>query len=297
MDEPLSTEALSTRRAKPTWLQVRDYLQVLGLTLVVALFLKSCVIEAYRIPSGSMENTLRVGDFLLANKFIYGAKTPASVPFSSFPIPRFRFPALTTPQHGDVVVFELPEYAYEVNTGGTTNYVKRCIGIPGDTIIISNRRVFVNNREMDLPTSGKPAKQRIYPLGFGDSRIFPKGSAFNEDNYGPLVVPRRGDTLHLSPATFFYCRDIIGHEGHTIRIDGNNQVLVDNVPQDLFVVGHDYYFMMGDNRTNSLDSRFWGFVPDDCITAKVMLIYWSIDESKSSFLANIRWERIGTIVR
>ncbi len=297
MDELQSTELVARSGTGKHSLRIRDYVQILGLTILVSLFLKSCVVEAYRIPSASMENTLRVGDFLLANKFIYGAQTPNRIPFTTISLPRFRFPALSNPQRGDIVVFELPEYAHDMNSGETTNYVKRCIALPGDTVFISNRRVFVNGREYEQPEEGKLSKQAIYPAGFGDPRIFPKGSKFNEDNYGPLAVPRCGDSLRLNADTFFLLRDIISHEGHTIRLDNQRRVLVDDRAMEYYTVEQNYFFMMGDNRTNSFDSRFWGFVPEDCIAAKVMIIYWSLDEARGPFLSNVRWERIGAIVR
>jgi signal peptidase I len=289
------TEAASLSLAGQHSLRIRDYIHILLVTILGALVLKTCVVEAFRIPSASMENTLLAGDFLLVNKFIYGAKTPSSVPFLPWRIPQIQFPAFASPTYGDVVVFELPVYARD--NGSPSNYVKRCVGLPGDTIRIVNRRLLVNGKEFPPTARAKPSARRIFPQGYGDSRIFPKGSAFNEDNYGPLAIPRRGDRLTLDARTFLYAKGIIEHEGHTAKLDGGDRVMVDGVPCSSYGVERNYFFMIGDNRDNSLDSRFWGFVPDDLIIGKAMMIYFSVDESAGAFPANVRWGRIGMVVR
>jgi signal peptidase I len=241
-----------------------------------------------------MENTLRVGDFLLANKFVYGAHTPRWIPFTNVRIPSVRFPSVTQPQRGDVVVFELPDYASELNAGAR-QFVKRCIAQPGDTILIRNKRVFVNGEEFPLSEFARPSKRKPFPEGYGDERIFPKGMHFNEDNFGPLAIPKRGDKIQLNASSFFMFKDIIEHEGNQVRLD-SGAVFVNGVRSGAYTMQQDYFFMMGDNRDNSSDSRFWGFVPDDLIIGKVMMIYFSVDELNGSFPTNIRWGRVGTIV-
>ncbi len=294
------SETISDESAERHTLRVRDYIQILVVTICIGLFLKACVVEAYRIPSGSMENTLRVGDFLLANKFIYGAQTPRFLPFTTLEIPRLRFPALRSPQHGDILVFELPEYAEDLHGQGVLNYVKRCVGVPGDTITIIDRRIFVNESEMELPQDVKLSRQYIIPKKFGDSRIFPKGSSYNEDNYGPIVVPKKGQMVQLTRGSYLTWKDVIEHEGHSAQLDRNGIVLIDGVPRQSYTPEHDYYFVMGDNRGNSLDSRFWGFVPDDLIIGRVMAIYWSWEENVGDGfvgrLKNVRWDRVGKVV-
>ncbi|MEO8168770.1 MAG: signal peptidase I, partial [bacterium] len=141
----------------------------------------------------------------------------------------------------------------------------------------------------------------ILPKGLGDSRIFPKGSTFNEDNYGPIRVPRSGDTLSLNSNNFAFARNIIENEGHDVRLSENGDVWVDDVFSTMYVVTKNYYFVLGDNRDNSFDSRFWGFVPEDLIIGKAMMIYWSSDagdgaEGVWSQLSHTRWDRIGMIV-
>lgn len=302
MHESSGMNEVASREVEAPSLRRRDYVQILILTILIAVFLKTCVVEAYRIPSASMENTLLVGDFLLANKFIYGAQSPKYIPFTSIELPPLRLPAITVPRRGDVLVFRLPEYAQERYPSFSTSYVKRCVAIPGDTISIVNRKVIVNGEAIAQPQYAKKGTRSIFPEGYGDSRIFPKGSKYNEDNYGPLVVPRQGDTLHLDHDTFMAAKGVVEHEGHDIRLGPENHVTIDGIVQARYVVQKNYYFVIGDNRDNSLDSRFWGFVPEDFIIGKAFLIYWSWDEgsSVSSFwsrLGKVRWDRLGMIVR
>lgn len=285
----------------PQPLRVRDYVHVLVVAVALALFLRTCVVEAYRIPSESMEHTLRVGDFLLANKFIYGVRTPSRIPFTDVPLPVIRFPAFSAPQRGDVVVFELPSYARTQYSYSRYNYVKRCIGLPGDTLAIVDRRVYVNGNYVPQSPTAKSSERGIAPTSYGDPRIFPKGSGFNEDNFGPIVVPAAGMVVGLDAKSFFVWKDIIQYEGHDVALAHDGKVMLDNAPASTYRIKNHYYFMMGDNRENSLDSRFWGFVPADCLVGKVMLIYWSWQDDGMSRtlierLAHVRWERIGTFV-
>ena len=280
----------------------RDSAETIGLTVLAALFLKFFVMEAYTIPTASMENTLLAGDFVLVNKFVFGAKTPRYIPFSGIPIPWFSLPALTRPKTGDIVVFEFPGSPGVYDGQLRDNYVKRCIGGPGDTLVIKNKTVYVNGRQLSLPPQGRLDNTTTIPNGFKDYRIFPRGWAFNEDNYGPLFVPKKGETVHLVPVSLEQYRELIEREGHTVGVNDAGAVLIDGVVSLAYQVQKDYYFMMGDNRDNSLDSRFWGFVPNDLIIGKAMLVYWSWDVSSSDSglthkLASIRWSRIGMIVR
>jgi signal peptidase I len=282
--------------------RVREYVQVLLLAVFAALFLKFFVVEAYRIPTGSMENTLLTGDFVLVNKFIYGVHTPRYFPFTSIRLPSIRFPAITSPRRGDVVVFEFPGDRAGENGREVVNYVKRCVALPGDTLTISNKIVFVNGRVIPPPHLGKSGRSIVYPRGFHDYRIFPRGAAFNEDNFGPITIPKAGMKVDLTSDDVTEYRDLIEHEGHTVSSRGSSPVLIDGQPAATYAIKKNYYFMMGDNRDNSLDSRFWGFVPADMIIGKAFMVYWSWDESETSGgffsrLESTRWNRIGSIVR
>ncbi|MCX7835181.1 MAG: signal peptidase I [bacterium] len=219
---------------------------IVSIVLVVIL-IRTAVAEAFRIPSGSMEDTLLVGDFLLVNKFIYGTKTPdwIGIPMTQigFSIPYFRLPKIRDPKQGDVLVFKYPK-----NT--KINYIKRCIATEGQTVVIRNKRVFVDGKEMPLPKHAKLIGTFIQPEGMQNPYIVPAGAG-NPDNYGPVKVPK----------------------GHL--------------------------FVMGDNRDNSEDSRFWGFLPKELVVGKATIIYMSIDFNTPiyRFWEFIRWKRLLNLIQ
>ena len=183
-----------------------DNVKQIGIAVILAIIIKTSIVEAYKIPSQSMEDTLLVGDFLLANKFIYGA---------GLPLVDWRLPAIREPQAGDVIIFIFPQ-------DGVTKYIKRCVAVGGDTVLVRNKELFVNGKRFPDPPFSKHIEQRVIPLG--------PGGTSSRDNFGPYVVPR----------------------------------------------GH--YFMMGDNRDNSYDSRYWGPVPKRLILGKALIIHWSWDD-------------------
>ena len=197
-------EAWSWKRESRTRLIGREiwyYGRLLLVALACAFVIKESVVEAYRIPSESMENTLLVGDFLLANKFIYGAR----IPFTDW-----HLPAVRQPRVGDVVVFRFPEDQRK-------SFVKRVVAVGGDTVELINKKVYVN---------GTKRNDEAFAIHF-DQTIIPRGVGKQRDNFGPLVVP----------------------EGQ--------------------------YFVLGDNRDNSADSRYWGCVPRNLMVGKAQLIHWS----------------------
>jgi len=249
-----------------------------------------------------MENTLLVGDFLFVNKFVYGVRTPRYVPLTNLAIPSISFPALKRVRRGDVIVFEFPGDREKLSDPESINYVKRCIGLPGDTVRILSERVFVNGRELLLPPQSKTSEGG-YGAGWReDDELFPLGSKFTLDDYGPLVVPKRGDLIELTAVTFDRWKDLIQQEGHTAAITREGGVLIDGVPRAHYTIQRNYYFVLGDNRDNSLDSRYWGFVPDDNLIGEALVIYWSWDtelpaSSQWEKFKTVRWERIGNLVR
>ncbi len=194
------------------------------IALVLALFIRTFIVQAFKIPSGSMLPTLQIGDHLLVNKFIYGIK----VPFSG----KILVP-VKNPAPGDIVVFKFPK-------NPRLDYIKRVIAVAGDTVMIRNKKIFVNGRPL-ADTHG------VYT----DPRILP-GDVSPRDNFGPVKVP----------------------------------------PHHIFV--------MGDNRDNSYDGRFWGFVDLNAVRGKAFIIYWSWDVRKPLLsidrFTSIRWNRIGHLV-
>jgi signal peptidase I len=280
---------------------VREYLEVILLTIVVAFAIKIFIMDAYRIPTGSMENTLIAGDYILVNKFIYGPTTPRTLPFTAVDIPFVRLPGLKRPARGDVIVFKFPGERDEIIAADKLNYIKRTIGLPGDTVLIRNRHVFVNSEPIPEFGSMRSATRSIKPRGRSDLRIFPGGAPFNEDNYGPIYVPKRGDTLKVDNDTIVHWLVFIRRDGSEVEVLPNGDIRIDGAVTDEYVVKRNYYFTLGDNRDNSLDSRFWGFVPEDNIIGRAMVIYWSWQKhGTTSFitrLGNIRTDRIGRLIR
>ena len=179
--------------------KLREYTEAIIIAVLLALFIRTYIVQAYKIPSGSMLETLQIGDHLLVNKFLYGVK----LPFSDT-----QRMAVRDPQRGDIVVFKYPE-------DESKDFIKRIIGIPGDTVEIVNKVVYLNGEPFKIP-----AEQHQDPLVY-PAELQPR------DNLGPVTVPAGS------------------------------------------------YFVMGDNRDHSLDSRFWGFVKREKILGKAVIIYFS----------------------
>ncbi|MFH1217710.1 MAG: signal peptidase I [Pseudomonadota bacterium] len=195
---------------------IREYAEAIIIALILALFIRTFVVQAFKIPSGSMIPTLLIGDHILVNKFSYGIKNPFTgdswVPIS-------------TPERLDVIVFKYPE-------NPSQDFIKRVIGVAGDRIEVKEKKVFVNGTEIQV-------KNAVHL----DPNIY-SGPVPPRDNYGPVTVP----------------------------------------PNSLFV--------MGDNRDNSHDSRFWGFVDLKAVKGKAFMLYWSWNKENFS----VRWRRIGDII-
>jgi signal peptidase I len=294
-------------RKKPETLQekVVEFFRQLFFAAIAAFFIITFIIQNTRIPTGSMEDTILVGDFVLVNKFIYGSSSPKYIPFTEIELPFFRLPAFKEPQATDIVVFEYPGDRDQLlpNELGV-NYVKRCIGTPGDTVEIIDKVVFVNGKEFWKPPFIKYYKGRWgdylkpVPKGVAEPRIFPKGMPWNEDNYGPLVIPRKGQTIPLNKYNFEQWRTIIDREyNEKVVAIKNGVVTIKNVPVSSYTFKKDYFFMMGDNRDDSLDSRFWGLVPRDLVVGQafITLFSWDRDIPFSQLfklLGSIRLDRI-----
>ncbi|MFH1674008.1 MAG: signal peptidase I [Pseudomonadota bacterium] len=194
----------------------REYAEAILIAVVLALFIRAFIVQAFKIPSGSMKPTLQIGDHILVSKFIYGIK----IPFTEKTLISGK-----EPKRGDIIVFEFPEDPKK-------DFIKRVIGVPGDVIEIRDKKIWINN---------KPFNDNYG--SYSDSRLFP-ASVRPRDNLGPVTVP----------------------------------------PHSLFV--------MGDNRDQSYDSRFWGFVDFSKVKGKAFIIYWSWD--KENF--GVRWDRLGRLV-
>ncbi len=216
-----------------------EWAKSVSLALLLFLVMRAFLVEAFKIPSGSMEGTLLVGDFLLVNKLVYGAE----VPFTGKRLPAYRHP-----QNGDILVFQWP-------ADPTKNFVKRLVGVPGDTISMIDGVLTRNGARQEerytrhLEPNYDPAGDEFHwQRGF----LVPQAGAArtyhpSRNNWGPLIVPQQ------------------------------------------------HYFVLGDNRDNSLDSRYWGFVPDSMVRGRPLFIYYSyVPDSTDSldWLTHVRWKRL-----
>jgi signal peptidase I len=202
----------------------KEWIEPLVIAFILAAIIRSFIIQPFKIPSGSMEDTLLVGDQLMAAKFIYGIR----LPFANGFLLRYN-----DPEPGDIIVFKYPKEP-------SKDFIKRCIAVGGQTIEVRDKNVYVDGECQDLPEHAKFIVQNILPKQLGP-----------RDNHGPLVVP----------------------EGHM--------------------------FMMGDNRDNSNDSRFWGYVPYENIKGKAVIIWWSWNKEVPLYdlIHRVRWGRIFSIIR
>lgn len=221
----------------------REYVESFAVALLLALVIKCSVVEAYKIPSSSMEDTLLIGDFLLANKFIYGAKIP---------LIDAHLPAIREPKPGDVVIFKYPN-------NPEINYIKRCVAVGGQVVEIRNKAIYLDGERLPEPPELKNTDRRSLPA-----------SVSSRDNYGPYKIPQG------------------------------------------------YIFVMGDNRDNSYDSRFWGPLDRKLVLGKAMILHlsWAPDPGAPNFswtnpltypgslfynithfYKRVRWDRLGDIIR
>lgn len=278
----------------------REYVGAVLLTIGVAVVLKIFVVEAFHIPSASMERSLLAGDFVLVNKSVYSSGPPHSPPFAGAGIPPFQLPGVRSPRRGDVIVFRFPGDRDQVFPTEPSDFVKRCVAVAGDTVQIIRSVLYVNGKVFPrLETIGHDL---LLPESFRDERMFPVGAAFNRDSYGPVVVPKQRDLIPLNRRTIHQWEIFIRREGHSVDVGADGAVAIDGVVRQEYSVERNYVFVMGDNRDNSLDSRFWGFLPEENIVGEAMIVYWSLDpDVRAGGLADlfrsIRWDRIGTIIQ
>ncbi|SRR5579883_42968 len=279
----------------------------LFMVLIVVGIVRTSFAGAFHIPSGSMKNTVLVGDYLFVNKIGYFIQTPKYIPFTSIEIPHLHIKTWDVAR-GDVVVFEYPGDRDEITAHKRDeNYIKRCVGLPGDIIQIKNKQLFVNGVPFPNPSESILTSD-TEPAGLVDSRIFPRGAQWNADNFGPLRIPKVGDVLSINKENIDAWQIFIEREGHHVALGMNDQVLIDGKQATDYTVRRDYLWMMGDNRDNSEDSRMWGFAPMDNVIGKAAIVYWSWYNPPSSGSGDgydpdevqkfhIRWDRVGTLIK
>jgi signal peptidase I len=282
--------------------KVLSFLKEFGIVFGAFLILNNFVIASFLVPTGSMENEVMTGDLLFVNKFIYGGTSPRNIPFTNVRLPWFRIPAFRDVERGDVIVFVFPGSRDEVKPEDFTFYLKRCVALSGDTLQVVKRVLYVNGKPAPLPRNMLFSFPRMTSGGgVMDDRIFPKGAPWNEDNYGPIVIPKKGMVVHLDSSTIDAWDTFIRREGHTVAVNGG-RIEVDGKQATEYTVQRDYLFGMGDHRDNSLDGRYWGFIPKENIVGTPIIVYWSWDTDIPIYnifskLASVRLGRIGTIIK
>lgn len=270
-------------------------------TLIVVFFIQSFFIQGYSTPTGSMFNTILIGDKMFFNQFLYGGSTPRNIPLTGIKLPFIQLPAIREPQRNDIVNFDFPGQRDEIVPTENIQYLKRIVGQPGDTVSVINRILYVNGTAFPVPEAavftGPIVQKEVV-----DPRTFPKGMGWNEDNYGPLYIPKQGDEIEINAKNYEHWDVFIKREGHNPALNKNGVLTIDGKQTDKYTVERNYYFMMGDNRNNSLDSRFWGFVPRENIVGKALITYWSWNSEIPfadfvNLFGSIRWDRIGMLIK
>ena len=380
---------------------VREWVDAIIFAVVAATIIRTFFIEAYTIPTSSMEGSLLRGDFLFVSKVSYGPRvpmTPLSFPFVHHTLPMtsttksylewiklpfYRYIGLGDINRYDAVVFNYPDgdtlstvyqsndsYYSLVRHNGRRevwnnkrqygdiiarpvdkreNYIKRCVGLPGDSLQIVDQEVFINGKALTNPKyaqfsyqvvtdgsrlsdrlidklgihevvqSGNPKVAYVYmnvesadklqetpivrsvtklthPANNPDDlkRIYPYSQKYgwSVDNFGPLYIPKAGATIDISLGNIdLYRRPIHAYEGHELAVK-DGKIYIDGEVRDTYTFEMDYYFMMGDNRHNSADSRYWGFVPQDHIVGKAVFVWLSLNPNKSWSDGKIRWDKL-----
>ena len=349
---------------------LREWADSVLFAVIAATLLRFLLIEAYAIPTSSMESSLLVGDHLFVSKMHYGIRSPKTIlqlPLSHqkiwgteipsylewIQLPQVRLPGFTSVKNNDPVVFNYPpEDQYPTDL--KTFYVKRCIGIAGDTLQIIDKQPYINGKKLENPeqmqssffvTAEGTVRDRVFHQ-YGITDVYPANNGYfihtthekakklaalnfikgvteinyetgntsrmgltrfpelperhwTVDNYGPIYIPKKGDHIILNHENIAMYGRIITHYDHNENTEiRDGKLYMDGQPIHEYTFQQDYYFMMGDNRHNSEDSRFWGFVPADHIVGKPLFVWWSVSAQGDAFslLDRIRWNRLFTSI-
>ena len=351
--------------------EVRSWIDAIGFAVIAATILRTFLIEAYTIPTSSMEKSMLIGDFLFVSKVAYGPRvpmTPIAFPLvhhtmpigngksytEAVQLPYHRMKGLGKIERNDCVVFNWPAETLGRPVDKKENYVKRCVGIPGDKIELIDAQLMVNDAPQEEPEGMKKQwhynvstkgtglnpnilyeKYDITEGGYGRNKneynltltnesrdaiqnftnvtsvkrqyekggiyadyIFPhdKNFKWNVDNFGPITVPATGETVSITTENLSLYKDIIErYENNKLEVVAGEIYINDKVATT-YTFAMDYFWMMGDNRHNSADSRFWGFVPENHIVGKALFVWMSWDKNAKG-LKKIRWNRLFSSVK
>jgi signal peptidase I len=269
---------------------------------LILFFVTASFIQGSLVPTPSMEASIMTGDRLMVNKAAYDLTTPRNIPFTDIELPHTRLLQWSNPKKGDIVVFIFPGNQDEIKYNKVESWVKRCVAEPGDTLQVINKVVFVNGKQLPIPANVQYANRHTKPVGVVEGDIFPKGSQYNCDNYGPVVVPKKNEVINLSADNIEKWRTFINREfeKEVVEVNGG-KIYIDGKETNQYTVKDDYYFMMGDNRDNSYDCRYWGFVPRRNVVGTPMFVYfsWNSDIPFANFfelLKSIRLDRICKLI-
>ena len=288
----------------------QEFIEAIGVALIAAIILRIFLVQAFRIPTGSMKDTLMIGDFLLVNKFIYGVRTPNRIPFTDIEIPYIRLPGFKEPERGNIIVFKYPR-------DESLDYIKRCIAVGGQTVEVKDGWAYVDGKPEGTWTRIKqrqrdsdPRDRRTFDYyevktDWGDKYIVRQLSDYPTpwDDFGPVRVPKKGQTIHFplkNQAEWRLYEELIeNREHHTFDRRSDSTVLIDGKLRNSYTIEQDYLFMMGDNRDDSSDGRDWGFMPRENVVGEALLIYFSFDKNSPLYdiFSLVRWGRIGMIIR
>ena len=336
----LAKQKTEGKKAK-SW--IREWVDALVFAFIVASVLHTSVFGSYKIPTSSMEDNLMVNDYLIVSNITYGPRTPMSVcvPFTNACIPGVELPWTRIPGHRDVERYDVIVFNYPAQIKPISQkeyYIKRAVGLPGDTIEIRDKVVYANGvkepvhrglqQEYMVTTSGNArlnpekvaevnAELRGFDTQLGKYRVlatsnaartmstwenvshmevrlmgegvldreykanavdfnFAKGYA-NNDNMRPFIVPFEGQTIQLTSQNWHFYQDIIQrYEKNAVERDGD-EFVINGETTNTYTIKQDYYFGMGDNRDNSVDSRSWGFIPRDHLVGKPVIVWYSHD--------------------
>ena len=351
--------------------EIRSWFDAIIFAVIAATILRTFLIEAYTIPTSSMEKSMLIGDFLFVSKIAYGPRvpmTPIAFPLvhhtmpifggksysESIKLPYHRMKGLGKIKRNDCVVFNWPAEKLGRPIDKKENYVKRCVGLPGDIVELRNADLFVNKKPQEeyegmkkqwhynITTNGTSLNTNIlykkYDItegGYGRNKneynltltkenrdalstfpnvmkverrieeenvyadyIFPhdKNYNWNIDNFGPITIPSAGSIIELSTKNISLYKDIIErYENNKVEVI-DKEIYINEKATNKYTFKMNYYWMMGDNRHNSADSRFWGFVPENHIVGKALFVWMSWDKNAKG-LKKIRWNRLFSSVK